>query len=254
MSHPICGEHHVAFFGEHGFLVVEDAIDPRELEEVTRRCQPILDHKEKLAFDWAWEKGTSREARPFRILQGSPTMVWKEIAQARFRSWMIAFASGLMGRPVEFWYDQFLAKPPREGATTFWHQDEGYWGRNLDDRGITCWMPLTDVDARNGCMHFIDGGHRDGVLEHRQPEHIQSDLLACEPDVSRQVACPIRAGSVTFHHSKTPHMTPANGSDAWRSAVTTHMRLKGSLGEGDHYPWKVYVNQLTGQRIVPPSS
>jgi hypothetical protein len=29
---------------------------------------------------------------------------------------------------------------------TYWHQDEAYWGRNLCDRGITCWMPLQDVD------------------------------------------------------------------------------------------------------------
>ena len=209
MSYPPCTEGDVAFFVEHGFLVVEDAIDRSDLDRAAARCQPIVDHKEKLAFDWAWEKGTSRDARAFKIVQGSPTHVWPEIAGTRFREWMIAFGSQLMGRPLEFWYDQFLAKPPREGAPTYWHQDEGYWGRNLDDRGITCWMPLHDVDVRNGCMHFVDGGHRAGVLEHRQPEHIQSDLLFCEPDVSRQVACPIRAGSVTFHHGKTPHMTPA---------------------------------------------
>jgi phytanoyl-CoA hydroxylase len=251
--YPDCDADAAARFREHGFLVVEDAIDPEDLEEVRRRCQPILDHKEKLAFDWAWEKGTPRERRSFGIVQGSPTLVWREIAGTRFRRWMRAYASQLMGGEVEFWYDQFLAKPPREGATTYWHQDEGYWGRNLDDRGITCWMPLVDVDAHNGCMHFVDGGHRRGVLEHRQPEHIQSDLLCCEPDVARAVACPIAAGSVTFHHGKTPHMTPANRSDAWRCAVTTHMRLVGSKGEGDHYPWKVYVNQVTGERTVPPS-
>jgi len=253
MTYPSCSEAQIASFRERGFLVVEGAIEADDLAEVGRRCQPILDHKEKLAFDWAWEKGTDREARAFRIVQGSPTMVWREIADTRFRHWMIDFASALMGRGVEFWYDQFLAKPPRDGAQTFWHQDEGYWGRNLDDRGITCWMPLVDVDARNGCMHFVAGAHREGVLEHRQPEHIQSDLLFCEPDLAREVACPIRAGSVTFHHGKTPHMTPPNHSAAWRSVVTTHMRVAGSLGEGDHYPWKVYVNQITGERIVPPS-
>jgi hypothetical protein len=48
-------------------------------------------------------------------------------------------------------------------------------------------------------------------------------------------------------------MSPPNRSDAWRCAVTTHMRVVGALGEGDHYPWKVYVNQITGERIVPPS-
>jgi hypothetical protein len=102
-------------------------------------------------------------------------------------------------------------------------------------------------------MHFIDGGHRIGVLEHRQPEHIQSDLLFCNPDPARAVACPIRKGSVTFHHSKTPHMTGPNTTDSWRRILTQHLRVEGSLGEGDHYPWKVYVNQITGERIRPES-
>jgi ectoine hydroxylase-related dioxygenase (phytanoyl-CoA dioxygenase family) len=243
----------VAFFDEHGWLVVERAVEAAELELVRTRMEPILEKKHKLAFDWAWEKGTPKEERAFRLVQGSPTRVWPRIEDARFRRWAIAFASALIGREVEFWYDQFLAKPPREGAPTYWHQDEGYWGRNLDDRGITCWLPLQDVDERNGCMHFIDRGHRDGVLPHRQPEHVQSDLLTCEPDLSRAVACPIRAGSVTFHHGKTPHMTPPNTSEHWRRAVTTHMRVAGTQGEGDHYPWKIYVNQFTGERIKPPS-
>ena len=40
---------------------------------------------------------------------------------------------------------------------------------------------------------------------------VQSDLLYCEPDESRtrrRARC--RKGGVTFHHSKTPHMTTAN--------------------------------------------
>lgn len=243
----------IAFFQEHGWLVVEDAIEPADIADVSNRMAVILEMKHKLAYDWAWEKGKSREEREFKIVQGSPTLVWPEISETKFRRWMIKFASALMKTDVEFWYDQFLAKPPRDGAPTYWHQDEGYWGRNLLERGITCWMPLHDVDALNGCMHFIDRGHRDGILEHRQPAHVQSDLLYCEPDTSRTVACPIRAGSVTFHHGKTPHMTPRNQSDSWRRAVTSHMRTLGTLGEGDHYRWKVYVNQRTGERIVPPS-
>jgi ectoine hydroxylase-related dioxygenase (phytanoyl-CoA dioxygenase family) len=180
-------------------------------------------------------------------------MFWPDFAEAPFRRWAVEFGSALMGRPLEFWYDQLLAKPPHKSVATAWHQDEGYWGRNLDDKGITCWMPFHDVDPSNGCMHFIDGGHLDGVLEHRNPPEVQSDLLVCEPDEARSVACPIRVGSVTFHHSKTPHMTTANVTDSWRRILTQHLRAVGAEGEGDHYPWKVYVNQVTGERTVPES-
>ena len=51
---------------------------------------------------------------------------------------------------------------------------------------------------------------------------------------------------------KMPHMTTPNASKRWRRALSQHFRVVGSQGEGDHYPWKIYVNQITGQRIKPP--
>src|SRR4051812_15024157 len=253
MPYPEASPDDVAFFDEHGWIVVRDAIDPADVETLRERCLEIIERRDSLALDWAWEKGTDKENRPFKILQSSPTLMWPDFNDAIFRKWAVQYGSSLLGQTVEFWYDQFLGKPPAVSVETYWHQDEAYWGRNLDDKGITCWMPLHDVDERNGCMHFIDGGHHDGVLPHHQPGNVQSDLLLCQPDTSRALACPISLGDVTFHHSKTPHMTTANTSESWRLAVTQHMQVPDSGGEGDHYPWKVYVNQITGKRVVPPS-
>lgn len=251
MSLPSASAEDVSFFQEHGWIVVKQAIDQIDIGQVASRCDEILDNLETMAFDWAWEKGTALEDRTFSIVQAGPTRHWPELNEAEFRHWAVNFASALMGESVEFWYDQFLAKPPGNEVPTYWHQDEGYWGRNLDDRGITCWMPFHDVDPGNGCMHFVDRGHLDGILEHRRPANVQSDLLRCEVDESRIVACPLELGDVTFHHGKTPHMTPANTSSAWRRALTQHLRIVGSGGEGDHYPWKVYVNQFNGNVHVP---
>ena len=239
------------FFREHGWLVVEDVIDPVDLVQLEARCDEIMANKETMAFDWAWAKGVDRAEREFRILQASPSWASHEFDDAPFRTWAVEFSSVLMGVPTEFWYDQLLAKPAGTSVPTRWHQDEAYWGRNLDDRGITCWMPFHDVDESSGCMHFIDRGHTDGVLPHERPDDVQSDLLTCLPDESRAVACPIRLGSVTFHHSKTPHMTTANTTLPWRRILTQHLRQQGSAGEGDHYPWKVYVDQFSGRTIVP---
>jgi ectoine hydroxylase-related dioxygenase (phytanoyl-CoA dioxygenase family) len=251
MPYPTATDADVAFFHEHGWITVADAVDPADLATLEERCEQIIENKESMAFDWAWEKGKSRDERDFRILQSSPSVFWPDFAEAPFRVWAEEFASALMGTRLEFWYDQFLAKPPQKSVATRWHQDEGYWGRLLDGRGITCWMPFHDVDPSNGCMHFIDGGHHDGVLEHENPADVQSDLLACEPDESRAVAVPVKLGGVTFHHSKTPHMTTANSTDRWRKILTQHLKAEGVEGEGDHYPWKVIVNQVTGERIKP---
>lgn len=252
VSWPTASTEQIERFRREGFLVVRGAVDPASLGPLERAAARILANKERVAFDWAWEKDTPREQRRFRIVQSSPSLLGVDLSRERFRTWAAAFAASLLGAPVEFWYDQFLAKPPHEGARTPWHQDEAYWGRNLDERGITCWMPLHAVDETDGCMHFVPGAHRLGVLPHRSADAVQSDLLVCEVDQSAAVACPLALGDVTFHHGKMPHMTPPNRSDHWRRALTQHFRREGSLGEGDHYPWKIYVNQLTGQRIEPP--
>jgi hypothetical protein len=254
MPYPTATEEHIRFFAEHGWIQVDDAVDPADLATLLARCDTIIEKRHTMAFDWAWEKGKDREQRDFRILQSSPTLFFPELNGERFRAWATEFAAALMQTKVDFWYDQFLAKPPGKSVPTDWHQDEGYWGRNLDDKGITCWMPFHDVDESNGCMHFIDRGHLDGILEHRQPPDVQSDLLHCEPDVTRAVSCPIPLGSVTFHHSKTPHMTTANVTERWRRILTQHFQAEGAEGEGGHYPWKVYVNQVTGDRYVPETS
>ena len=147
MPYPTATDDDIAFFHEHGWIAVHDAIDPADLVTLEERCQRILDRKESMAFDWAWEKGQEKDERQFKILQSSPTMFWPELNDEPFRAWAVEFGSALMGLELEFWYDQFLAKPPGGvSVPTRWHQDEGYWGRLLDDRGITCWMPFHDVD------------------------------------------------------------------------------------------------------------
>ena len=83
------------------------------------------------------------------------------------------------------------------------------------------------------------------ILEHRNPPEMAGDLLGCEiPQDPEVVVCPIEAGTVTFHHSKMPHMTTANSSDRWRLVLTQHFRNPAckELPE-DNYPWRVLVKQ-----------
>lgn len=252
LNYPRATQAQVDAYRGHGWLVVEDAIALTDLDRIEANCERLITEKEKHSYDWAWDQSESKAERSFRIVQGAPARVWAAIAEEPFRRWIVRFGSALMGMDMEFWYDQYLAKPPTNSVPTYWHQDEGYWGRNLEDRGMTCWIPMHDVDPGNGCMHFIERGHRDGVLEHRLVEGVQSDLLTCDVDESRMLAAPIKRGSVTFHHSKMPHMTTANVSGAWRKVITNHLQRVGAGGEGDHYAWRVRVNQRTGERIVAP--
>ena len=46
-------------------------------------------------------------------------------------------------------------------------------------------------------------------------------------------------------------MTTSNTGTAYRKAVTQHMQTPDAGGEGDHYPWKIWVDQRDGKMYVP---
>ena len=243
MYYPSAGVAQVESFASEGFLLVRQCLPPHELDRIEQYCDLLLADPVRYAKDWAWDENETLEQRSFKIVQSSPSKVWPDIATQPYRRWLEAFASTLMGLDMTFWYDQFLGKPPGRSAPTRWHQDEGYWGRNLANRGITGWIPLQNVDVIDGCMQFVRGGHLNGVAEHRRVLGVQSDLLECDVDEAHAVACPMARGDVTFHHSRTPHMSGANEGLRWRKAVTNHVQERGAGGEGDPYPWRVKVSQ-----------
>ena len=55
MSYPVPTPEQIAFFDEHGYLVVRDAIPQADLDELETRCERLIEEKERLANDWAWD-------------------------------------------------------------------------------------------------------------------------------------------------------------------------------------------------------
>jgi ectoine hydroxylase-related dioxygenase (phytanoyl-CoA dioxygenase family) len=123
-------------------------------------------------------------------------------------------------------YDMLIDKPAGHPHETPWHQDAGYFGRptapeglQVTFRSVQCWLALDDVDADNGCMHFLPG-HRATVLEHKVVSGDPDDegrLIGLvdagrQVDLSDAVACPLLAGGCTLHLPGTLHYTPPNRS------------------------------------------
>ena len=69
-------------------------------------------------------------------------------------------------------------------AETPWHQDESYWPDLPDKRALSFWsernefphvhhlsyngrFPMEDASVENGCMWFVPGSHKRGLLPHR---------------------------------------------------------------------------------------
>ena len=71
----------------------------------------------------------------------------------------------LGGRGVRFWHDQLFCKPAHHGGVVAWHQDYSYWTRTVEMQHLTCWCGLDDATEENGCLQYVPGSHRWGLLE-----------------------------------------------------------------------------------------
>ena len=86
---------------------------------------------------------------------------------------------------------------------------------------------MQDVDIDNGCMQFIPGSHRRGLMSHRQEDDPKENVLTVDEyvDFSKAVACPLKKGGATFHHSETLHYTAPNTTGEPRLAFPTEFQL-----------------------------
>jgi phytanoyl-CoA hydroxylase len=126
--------------------------------------------------------------------------------------------TSLIGPDLKIFLDQTLCKPARVGSAKPPHQDSAYWTRIDPPDIVTCWMALDDSTEGNGCMRFIRGSHKNGVIEHKHLEDYRVEDKNVEYE--NEVAVTLKAGSCTFHHSLTMHRTDPNTSPNSRIGLT----------------------------------
>lgn len=216
--HPEATPAHIEAFRARGWLAVEDALAAEELDALESRCVRVRQDPERYGLSWDPEAGVPGYGEG-RVVQSMLELVWPDWRHAPFRAWVRGFAEALLGQPLRLWYNQLLDKPPLNGAPTEWHQDGAFLGAESGGRLISCWIPLRAVAPGSGCMHFLDAGHHDGVLEHARLVDRPCAFGPCDVDEERVVAAPLPRGGVTFHHGLTPHMTLSNRSPEWRQVV-----------------------------------
>ncbi len=124
---------------------------------------------------------------------------------------------------VRFWHDQVFYKPPRHPGVVTWHQDYSYWTRATPAGHVTCWIGLDDSTLENGCLHYVPGSHRWGLLPRisltKDMDAVKGFLTPEQGDAFRPEPMVLKAGECTFHHSHTVHGSYGNRSDVPRRAV-----------------------------------
>lgn len=167
----------------------------------------------------------------WRISPGFHDVLWNP----RF----LVAASELLGNvPVRFWHDQIFSKPAKKGGVVAWHQDYSYWTRTKPVAHLTCWCALDDSTKENGCLQYIAGSHKWGLL----PKPVIAGELQGIKDFlndeqKKQFENPqfaeVKAGEAIFHHSLTLHGSGENKSDKPRRAFVVNVFADGVVSDSN---------------------
>ena len=228
-------------YNENGFLPMEGVLTPLEVKALHMRLEDIGNEvvdfpKAHVQIEPLVKSGELPED-PVRF--NNVRKIWSLTrCDELFKTYarhpkILDVVTSLLGPNIKIFVDQTLCKPPRVGSPKPPHQDSAYWTRIDPPSLVICWMSLNDATEDNGCMRFIPGSHKQGVIEHK---HLEDFRVEDENvDYENEVSVPLMAGDCSFHHSLSLHRTGANRSDHRRIGLTVaYMSAESKyIGEGE---------------------
>ena len=233
-------EEQISFFNENGYLARVKMLDEKQIEIIRNELAAVADINHP-GHQFYYEFHSNESTDPstilfhalgaWRISPGLHDVLWNP----RF---LIA-ASQLLGNvPVRFWHDQIFWKPPKQGGVVAWHQDYSYWTRTIPIKHLTCWCGLDDSTKENGCLQYIAGSHKWGLL----PKPVIAGELHgiknfLNDEQKKTFEHPqfaeVKAGEAIFHHSLTLHGSGANTSSKPRRAFVINVFADGVVSDSN---------------------
>ncbi len=227
------------FYKEQGYLAGVKMLEPEQIEMLRIELNELADpaHPGHALF---YEFHSNESIDPqtilfhalgaWRISNGFHDTLWNP----RF----VMAASQLLGnKPVRFWHDQLFYKPAKTGGVVAWHQDYSYWTRTRPIAHLTCWCGLDDATMENGCLQYVPGSQRWGLL--KKPD-LAGDLLGIMDFLTEEqkhqfkpIPAEVKAGEAIFHHPLTLHGSGENKSSRPRRAFVLNVFEDGVVSDSN---------------------
>jgi phytanoyl-CoA hydroxylase len=209
-----------AQFQRDGFVILENAFSETELDPISEEIQRVIDGRVEYVpdSDRIYEPGSDppRLRNAFRLHQYNPFFL--DVAR---HPPVVEVMETLLGAPLRLYGSQLFAKPARVGTAVPLHQDMPYWPFDPPEL-ISAWIALDDSSVANGCVRFVPGSHRLGMLPHA-PSGVKGNSLGLTPhahiEALGEVAVEVRRGSVVLHHCLTAHRSEPNSSEQMRRGL-----------------------------------
>ena len=217
---------HTRQFEEDGYFVLEDALEPHDLQALRGECGRFIESRdremERLGVDVL--DLDHRGSRYFL-----PAYAESEAArQFLLGDLMTTLTGALLGKTVYLFNEQYVVKAAERGMRFGWHQDSGFVGYPHAPY-LSCWIPLDDVTEENGTVYLLSygrAGTRD-VVPHVWDEQTHDRIGYTGTDPGEPVV--VRAGSIACFSSTVLHRSGANTTDQMRRVYLAQYSIEPIL-------------------------
>lgn len=234
-------EEQIADFKRDGFvkgikILTEEQVDLLNSELV--KLQTSNEEDKKLFYHY--ESNESED--PNKVLFHA-IGAWRLTPGFHDLFWAPAFrmaAYQLLGQSFRIFHDQLFCKPAKHGGVVAWHQDFSYWTFTKPMHHLTCWIGLDDANKENGCLYFVPGSHKWGLLP---ITGLTGDMEAVRTILNdeqleafeKRVGNELPKGYASFHHPLIMHGSYANTSERPRRATVLNVMSSSTQGNTEGY-------------------
>lgn len=228
-------------FEEDGYIIVPNLLNHDEVEAVRQRADLIASGGVTPEPGWGiqvepsiqrGEEAAKSRVESIRKLGGLVRTDPVMNAHATNPKIMDIIAD-LLGPDIKLLGDQLFMKSSMHGSRKNYHQDSQSWQHVAPDNLVSCWAALDDATVENGCLWFIPGSHKWGLIGVEREREVEQEALS--GPLENEVPIELKAGDCSFHHSLVLHSSRANRSSQRRRGYATHYMSARTryVGEGD---------------------
>jgi hypothetical protein len=227
----------VRFYHENGFLVLENALTPAEVEEIHRDAAKICrgGYGESGGVVPAQPGETDDDVLRRYLCIHFPDKSSPVMAKHLHHPSQVEVLTKVIGPNVKCMQSMLFIKASGKPGQA-WHQDEFFIPTR--DRSLCGgWMALDDATVENGCLWVIPGSHKQGVIwPARRHDDRRFDCTgeAVFPYVdSDAIPVEVKAGSIVFFNGYLLHRSlPNRAQSGYRRVLVNHYMSAESL-----LPW-----------------
>jgi ectoine hydroxylase-related dioxygenase (phytanoyl-CoA dioxygenase family) len=262
-----------AQFEELGYLILPKVLSPDVVEGARESIGELIDNEARKLMEQGLISNPLKEepfeTRWLRLYENKldiapdsfrPQLHLAGLFPVFFDSKVLDVVEAFLGPEIRLYpnYTVRIKVPDHPKAVVLWHQDGGYTaansaeaaGGNVDEmRMINVWSPLVPANRQNGCMQFVPGTHKLGVVPHEKHQYylqIADEYL--KPREKDAIDIELNPGDIVlfhnllFHRGLPNHTKSIRWSMDWRyqdANQNTLRKEKGHLARSCQNPDRV---------------